>query len=385
MSTLELSVVMPCLNEEETLGICIDKAKGFMSQNNIDGEVIIADNGSTDRSVEIAESKNARVIHVKAKGYGNALRGGITASKGKYIIMGDADDSYDFSSLTLFIEKLREGYGLVMGNRFEGGIMDGAMPPVHRYFGNPAQSLVGRMFFKIDIGDFNCGLRGFSREAFDQMETQTTGMEFASEVVVKSALMGVTITEVPTMLHPDGRSRPPHLRTWRDGWRNLRFFLMYSPAWLFLYPGVLLMLFGSFISGAILFNGHLQIGHVTLSVHTLLYCSAMIIFGFQGVLFYVLTKIYVYTHDLFPIKGSVLKLLKVFSLEAGIVLGLLFKILGLVLWGVALYSWGEVGLGDLNVSKTMRVAIPSVSLLLFGSQILLNSFFISILRLKKVD
>ena len=385
MDDLELSIVMPCLDEEETLGICLNKANGFMAKHNIKGEVIVADNGSTDNSVSIAKSKNARVVHVREKGYGNALRGGIKEAKGKYIIMGDADDSYDFSALMPFIEKLREGYGLVMGNRFAGGIKKGAMPWIHYYFGNPAQSLVGRIFFKIKIGDFNCGLRGFSREAFDKMETRTTGMEFASEVVVKAALAGVKITQVPTMLHPDGRSRPPHLRTWRDGWRNLRFFLLYSPAWLFLYPGIALMLLGTLVSAAIAIFGDIKIGQVNISIHTLLYCSAMVIFGFQGVLFYVLTKIYAYTQRLYPVKGRVLRFLKVFSLEAGIVLGFTLMLLGFALGAFALYTWSQVGLGDLDVGATMKVVIPSASLLLLGSQVLCNSFFISILGLKKID
>ncbi|MTI20813.1 glycosyltransferase, partial [Fulvivirga sp. RKSG066] len=365
------------------VGICIDKAQGFMARHNINGEVIIADNGSTDKSIEIAESKNARVVHVDAKGYGNALRGGITAAHGKYIIMGDADDSYDFSALEFFVEKLREGYDLVMGNRFRGGIKKGAMPPVHRYFGNPAQSLVGRIFFKIKIGDFNCGLRGFSKEAFYKMKLKTTGMEFASEVVVKAGLTGLKITEVPTILHPDGRSRPPHLRTWRDGWRNLRFFLMYSPAWLFLYPGLFLMLFGGITSALILASGYLQLGQINLATHSLLYCSALIIFGFQGVLFYVMTKIYVYTQKLFPVKTRLSKWYKLFTLEKGILVGGLLMTIGVILWGYAIYKWSETNFGDLDVAKTMNIAIPSVTMLVLGSQILLNSFFISILGLKK--
>lgn len=383
MNTIELSVVMPCLNEEETLGICIDKAQKYFKENDIKGEVIVADNGSTDRSIEIAEARNARVIHVEARGYGNALRGGIASAHGKHIIMGDADDSYDFSRLEFFVEKLREGYDLVMGNRFKGGIKDGAMPPVHRYFGNPAQSFVGRIFFNIKIGDFNCGLRGFSKAAYERMDLKTTGMEFASEVVVKAGLVGLKIAEVPTVLHPDGRSRKPHLRTWRDGWRNLRFFLMYSPAWLFLYPGMLFMVLGTIVSVLILSSGYLQIGEVNLATHTLLYGSSLIIFGFQGVMFYVLTKIYVLTQNLYPVKTRLLGFLNFFTLERGIATGVIMMIFGLILWAFALYRWGETHFGDLDVGKTMNIAIPSVTLLILGSQILLNSFFISILRLKK--
>lgn len=238
MQTIELSIVMPCLNEEETLAVCIDKAKQFLLESKIVGEIIIADNGSTDNSLEIARQKNARIIHVEAKGYGNALKSGIAAALGKYVIMGDSDDSYDFYALAPFVEKLREGYDLVMGNRFKGGIMKGAMPFKNRYLGNPVLSFVGRLFFSIKIGDFHCGLRGFSKEAVQKMDLRTTGMEFASEMVVKASLHKMKITEVPTILHPDGRSRPPHLKPWRDGWRHLRFLLLYSPAWLFLYPGV---------------------------------------------------------------------------------------------------------------------------------------------------
>ena len=287
----ELSVVMPCLNEAETLAICIQKAQRFFKENGVEGEVVIADNGSDDGSQQIAVDNGARVIPVAEKGYGNALKGGIAAAEGTYVIMGDADDSYDFLNLTPYLEKLREGYDLVMGNRFKGGIKKGAMPFLHRYLGNPVLSFIGRLFFKSKIGDFHCGLRGFSKEAFYEMELKTSGMEFASEMIVKASLADMKIAEVPTVLSPDGRTRPPHLNTWRDGWRHLRFLLLYSPKWLFLIPSVLLMLFGAGVSLRLLF-GSIQIGATRFDVHTLLFSSALFLIGFQLLLFYGLTKIY---------------------------------------------------------------------------------------------
>ena len=242
---LELSVVMTCLNEAETLGMCIEKAQRAMAEAFIDGEVIVADNGSTDGSIEIAQALGARVVHVKHTGYGNALMGGIAAAAGRHIIMGDADDSYDFAHIPRFVERLREGADLVMGNRFRGGIRKDAMPPLHQYFGNPALTRIGRIFFHSPVGDFYCGLRGFRKDAYEKMGLRTTGMEFATEMVVKSTLLKLRIAEVPTTLSPDGRTRPPHLRTWRDGWRTLRFFLLYSPRWLFLHPGLAMMLIGT--------------------------------------------------------------------------------------------------------------------------------------------
>jgi glycosyltransferase involved in cell wall biosynthesis len=297
--TIELSVVMPCLNEAETLAICIKKAQDFFIQNNINGEVVIADNGSTDGSQDIAKQLNARVINVKEKGYGNALKGGIKEAYGTYVIMGDADDSYDFGKLEAYVTKLREGYDLVMGNRFKGGIKKGAMPFLHKYLGNPVLSFLGRLFFKIDIGDFHCGLRGFRKDAFYKMNLQTTGMEFASEMIVKSKLNNLSITEVPTVLSPDGRTRPPHLNTWQDGWRHLRFLLLYSPNWLFFIPGVLLLLFG-FLSSCLLVLQPIELNNITLDVHTLLYTGTSIIIGFQFVLFYGLTKIYAVENNLLP-------------------------------------------------------------------------------------
>src|SRR5882762_10355162 len=269
---LELSIVIPCLNEAETLATCIKKAQQSLREHNVEAEIIVADNGSTDGSQEIARALGASVVDISAKGYGNALMGGIATAHGKYIIMGDADDSYDFSALGPFIEQLRAGFDLVMGNRFIGGIKPGAMPPLHRYLGNPLLTFIGRLFFRSPIRDFHCGLRGFSKEAFLKLDLQTTGMEFASEMVVKATLQHLRLTEVATTLSPDGRSRPPHLRSWRDGWRHLRFLLLYSPRWLFLYPGLAALVVG--LLGTLwLLPEARTVGGITLDVHTLLYAA----------------------------------------------------------------------------------------------------------------
>ncbi|HUJ71047.1 MAG TPA: glycosyltransferase family 2 protein, partial [Verrucomicrobiae bacterium] len=288
---VELSIVMPCLNEAETLATCIQKAQQWLAANHVEGEVVVADNGSTDGSREIAARLGAHVEPIATRGYGSALQGGIQAAKGRFIIMGDADDSYDFGNLQPFLDKLREGYELVMGNRFLGGIEPGAMPPLHRYLGNPVLTGIGRLFFRSPCRDFHCGLRGFNREAILKLDLRTTGMEFASEMVVKATLNKLKVTEVPTTLSPDGRSRPPHLRSWRDGWRHLRFLLLYSPRWLFLYPGFGVMLVG-LLGGLWLLRGPLTVGNVGFDVQTLLYCAAAVIIGFQAVVFAVFTKIF---------------------------------------------------------------------------------------------
>src|SRR3981189_339679 len=273
---IELSVVMPCLNERATVGTCVQKALGAMGRHGIRGEVIVADNGSTDGSQQIARGQGARVVPIETPGYGSALRGGIAAARGRFILMGDADDSYDFTQVHIFVSKLREGYDLVMGNRFQGGILPGAMPPLHRYLGNPVLTGIGRLFFKSPVGDFHCGLRAFRRDAIERLDLRTHGMEFASEMVVKAAAFGLRVTEIPTTLSPDGRDRAPHLRTWRDGWRHLRFLLLYSPRWLFLYPGMALFVLGLLLS-ALLFWGDLNLGKVTLSYHTLIFTCAAVI------------------------------------------------------------------------------------------------------------
>jgi len=278
---LELSIVMPCLNEAETVGRCIQKAQRSLAELGITGEIIVADNGSTDGSDVTATSVGARVVRVEAQGYGNALMSGISASRGKYIIMGDADDSYDFGNLGPFVEKLQEGFDLVMGNRFKGGIKRGAMPPLHRYLGNPVLTAIGKLFFKSPCNDFHCGLRGFNKTAIMKLDLRTTGMEFASEMVVKATLHNLRITEVATTLSPDGRSRPPHLRSWRDGWRHLRFLLLFSPRWLFLYPGALLMLVG-FATGLWLLPGQRTVAGINFDIHTLLFAALAVIIGFQA-------------------------------------------------------------------------------------------------------
>ena len=382
VATLELSIVMPCLNEAETLEVCIKKCQNSLRENNISGEVIIADNGSTDGSQGIAERLGARVVPVARKGYGSALLGGIAAARGRYIIMGDADDSYEFTNLMPFVAKLREGFELVMGNRFKGGIKPGAMPPLHRYLGNPVLTGIGRLFFGCPAGDFHCGLRGFNKAAIDRLNLQTTGMEFASEMVVKSSLQGLRITEVPTILSPDGRSRPPHLRSWRDGWRHLRFMLVYSPRWLFLYPGLVLMLVG-LGTGLWLLPGPQKVGGVTFDVHTLLYAMLAVLIGFQAVLFSVFTKIFAISEGLMPEDQRLNLAFKFFTLEDGMIAGVLLIAGGL---GDSIYAvglWREKSFGDLNPAQTLRTILPAVLALTLGCQIVLSSFFLSVLGLKR--
>jgi glycosyltransferase involved in cell wall biosynthesis len=296
---VELTIVMPCLNEAETLAVCVDKALKSLRENGIDGEVVIADNGSTDGSQEIAITHGARLVPVPVRGYGAALNAGILAARGKYVLMGDADDSYEFGHVPRFLAELRKGADLVMGNRFRGGIGPKAMPPLHKYLGNPVLSAMGRILFSVPVGDFHCGMRAFSKDAYERLQLRTTGMEFASEMVVKSSLMGQKIVEVPTTLQKDGRSRPPHLKTWRDGWRHFRFLLMYSPRWLFLFPGVLLMIVGLGLM-AWLLPAERPMGHVNLGVDTLAYAAAAVLLGFQLVFFGVAAKVFAITEGLLP-------------------------------------------------------------------------------------
>jgi glycosyltransferase involved in cell wall biosynthesis len=381
-SILELSVVMPCLNESETLAACIEKATRSLRENSIDGEIVIADNGSTDGSQKLATDMGARVVSVDAKGYGSALMGGITAARGKYIIMGDSDDSYDFSNLQPFLEKLREGYDLVMGNRFKGGIKPGAMPASHRYLGNPVLTAIGRLFFRSSCGDFHCGLRAFSKEAITRLDLRTTGMEFASEMVVKATLHKLRIAEVPTTLSPDGRSSPPHLRTWRDGWRHLRFLLLYSPRWLFLYPGALLMLVG-LVTGALLLVKPRTIGGVTFDVHSLLYSAIAILIGFQSIAFALFTKIFAISEGLLPEDPRLNKLFKWITLEVGLIVGGVIVLIGFAGSVYALGFWEERSFGRLDPSQTLRMVIPAVTCLTLGCQILFSSFFLSVLGLRR--
>jgi glycosyltransferase involved in cell wall biosynthesis len=380
--TIELSIVMPCLNEAETVAACIQKAGSFLKKSSIQGEIILADNGSTDGSQEIARALGARVIHIAEKGYGNALMGGIDAAQGLYIIMGDADESYDFSALDEFVYKLREGYDLVMGNRFEGGIKPGAMPIHHRYIGNPVLSTIGRIFFGSNVRDFHCGLRGFRKEAYIKMNLHTTGMEFASEMVIKATLQGMKISEIPTILYPDGRSRPPHLRSFRDGWRHLRFMLLYSPRWLFLYPGTFLMLTGLALLVWILPEPRHILG-VRLDVHTMLYAFAAIVLGFQSIIFALFTKTFAITEQLFPQDEKMDIVENLFSLENGLILGGALTLSGFIGSLVAFSRWQQTYFGDLNPSQVMRIAIPSILMVVVGMQTIFSSFFLSILRLKR--
>ncbi len=382
LSEIELSIVMPCLNEAETLEACVRKATRFFSDYHVQGEVIVADNGSTDGSQDIARRNGARVVDVKEKGYGSALKGGILAANGQYIVMGDSDDSYDFSALMPFVEKMRAGFDFVMGNRFKGGIEKGAMPFLHYYLGNPVLSFLGRLFFKSEIGDFHCGLRGFTKKAFLEMDPQTTGMEFASELVMKATLLNLKIAEVPIKLYPDGRSRPPHLRTWRDGWRHLRFMLIYAPTWLFLYPGLLLILFGALVGGAIVISP-VRMGSVTFDVNTLIYMAIMVLIGFQSVSFYVHARLFAMNSGILPRSERFFKVLDFFSLELSIFCSLFLILLGLGGTLYALDVWSDRAFGQLDPQKALRIVIPSTLSLLMGFQLLLGSFFNTILSLKR--
>lgn len=379
---LELSILMPCLNEAETVQTCVRKAVTWLQQNGVKGEVLVADNGSTDGSQALAAAAGARVVPIASKGYGAALQGGIEAARGRFVIMGDSDDSYDFANLGAFLEKLRAGYQLVMGNRFRGGIARGAMPPLHRYLGNPVLTTIGRILFRSPCGDFHCGLRGFARDAILNLRLQTTGMEFASEMVVKATLAKLRIAEVPTTLSPDGRSRPPHLRSWRDGWRHLRFLLMYSPRWLFLTPGLVLMLTGLLVS-AWLVPAPRTLGGVTFDIHTLLLAGGMVVLGFQAIVFAVLTKVFAITEGLLPPDPQLDKAFRHVTLETGLIAGACILVLGTAGAIASVANWGAQDFGHLVPQQTMRVFIPSVTALMLGSQVILASFFLSILGLRR--
>jgi glycosyltransferase involved in cell wall biosynthesis len=379
---IELSVVMPCLNERETVGVCIRKAMVALEDAGIPGEVIVADNGSTDGSVELAQAEGARVVNIEQKGYGSALKGGILAARGRYVLMADSDDSYDFSHAPRFVQQLRTGSDLVMGNRFQGGISDRAMPFLHRYLGNPVLSGIGRLFFGSPCGDFHCGMRGFRRDSFLQMDIRSTGMEFASEMVVKATLMRMKVSEVPTTLNPDGRNRPPHLRTWRDGWRHLRFLLMYSPRWLFLYPGILLMLAG--LAGCVLLLPGRRVFHgIGLDVHTLLYAFVAILLGFQLIAFATFTKVFAITEGLLPEDPRLNRMFHWVTLETGLLVGGLLMLLGVGGSIFAVSGWAKQSFGALDIERTLRIVMPSVFALTMGVQITFSSFFLSILGLRR--
>jgi glycosyltransferase involved in cell wall biosynthesis len=378
----ELTILMPCLDEAATVARCVRRAREFLARAGIDGEVLVADNGSTDGSQALAAAAGARVVRVAERGYGAALRAGIEAARGRYVIMGDADDSYDFGRLEAFVEKLREGYPLVMGNRFKGGILPGAMPPLHRYLGNPVLSFIGRLFFRTRVGDFHCGLRGFDRELLLALDPRTPGMEFASEVVVKAALAGWRIAEVPTTLSPDGRGRAPHLRSFRDGWRHLRFLLLFSPRWLFLYPGLFLFVAGSLLTTALYFTPLHFLG-AGLDIHSMLYASAGALLGLQLCLFALFARVSAQSAGLLPRQAALERLLAVLTLERGLALGFAVALAGFAWSAAAFWQWREAGFGALDPRVVMRDTIPAAALMVGGMELALASFLLSVLRLKE--
>jgi len=377
----ELTIMMPCLNEAETLGACIRKAQAFLARSGVAGEILVADNGSTDGSQAIAEGAGARVVPVAQKGYGAALAGGIAAARGRFVIMADADDSYDFLNLEPFVEKLRAGFKLVMGNRFWGGIEPGAMPWHHRYLGNPVLSFVGRMLFGSVARDFHCGLRGFDRAAILGLNLRTTGMEFASEMVVKATLSGLSVTEVPTTLKPDGRSRRPHLRSFRDGWRHLRFLLLFSPRWLFLYPGIASLLFG-LVLGAVLLGGPIHLTpRITIDIHTFLVAAMCVIVGLQSISFALIGRRFASRYGFIPPSGRFDKVLEALTLERILLAAILLMLLGIValLWG--LQQWAGRGFGPLNPSTTLRSMILAMTSLVAGFQMMMSGFMSSMINI----
>lgn len=371
---VELTILMPCLNEAETLAACIHNANAYLEQSGTVGEVLVSDNGSTDQSQAIAQACGARVVHATARGYGAALLHGIRHAKGRFVVIGDADDSYNFSKLSGYLDRLRAGTDLVMGNRFKGGIAPGAMPFLHRYLGNPILSFIGRLFFRVKIGDFHCGLRGFSRESILRLGLVTPGMEFASEMVAKAALAGYRIEEVPTALRPDGRSRPPHLRTWRDGWRHLRFLLLFCPRWLFLYPGVALLLLG--LAGlVVLGQGPLSFVSVGLGIHSLLYMAGATVLGMQLIQLAFLTKWMGVLSGIVPSPSWLVRSEPYLKIETGLVIGTAVFLMGL-LWSIRLlYDWGAGGFGALEPTEAMRAAIPAVTLMIVGMQAVAGTLF----------
>ena len=380
-SSLELSIVMPCLNEAATIGACIAAARSFLARRSIVGEVVVADNGSRDGSQAIARSRGARVVEIAERGYGSALMGGIAAARGTYVIIGDSDGSYDFAALDGFLDELRRGSKLVMGNRFAGGIAQGAMPALHRYLGNPVLSALGRVFFGSPCRDFHCGLRGFDREAILSLDLQSPGMEFASEMVVKATIAGFSVAEVPTALAPDGRGRKSHLRTWRDGWRHLRFMLLFSPRWLFFYPGCALFLLG--LAGmAWLLPGLQRLGPLGLDIHTLFYASLAVVVGFQSMLFWLFTRIYGEHAGIAPADPRLRAITHIFTLEAGLSCAAAMLLAGIALGCYAIGFWGANDFGGLAPTETMRLVIPSGTLILLGCQTATSAFFISVLEIK---
>jgi glycosyltransferase involved in cell wall biosynthesis len=379
---IELTILMPCLNERETLAACIAKARGFLERSGIAGEVLVADNGSSDGSVEIARQAGARVVCEQRKGYGSALRAGIADARGRYVIMGDADDSYDFTALAPFVEALRGGADLVMGNRFRGGIAPNAMPPLHRYLGNPVLTGIGRLFFRSPVGDFHCGLRGFRADAVRGLGLATDGMEFASEMVVRATVDGLRITEVPATLSPDGRSRPPHLRSFRDGWRHLRFLLLLSPRWLFLYPGSALMLLG-LASMLWLLPGPRTLFGLGLGVNTLVFSGAAIVCGFQAVTFAIFAKVFAINARLLAPDPRVRRFTSLLNVEVGMALGALLIVAGVAGAAYSLGLWKIAAYGALNPEATLRLVAPAATAMIVGLQLVFSSFFLGVLGLRR--
>lgn len=378
---LELTIVMPCLNEAKTLTACIGKALDYLKRSGVTGEVLVADNGSTDGSQAIATGCGARVIDVPERGYGSALKAGIRAARGGFVIMGDSDDSYDFLGLDPFVMKLRDGCDLVMGNRFKGGIKPGAMPPLHRYLGNPVLTFIGRLFFGSPCGDFHCGLRGFRRSSILGLDLQAPGMEFASEMVIKASVARLRIAEVPTTLSPDGRGRPPHLNSWRDGWRHLRLLLLFSPRWLFLYPGLTIFALG-LLGMAWLLPMQRQFFGASFDIHSLLYASLCVVLGFQTVFFWVFAKIYGARERIVPRDEFFLRIMSKLTLERGLIAGAIMILGGIILSVLAVGGWINSDFGPLSPSQTMRIAIPATTLLMVGVQTVYATFFVSFLGIR---
>jgi len=382
MKKIELTILMPCLNEEETIGICIKKSKDFLKNNKVNGEILIADNGSTDKSIAIAKKLGARIVNVEEKGYGSALICGCNNAYGKYVIMGDSDDSYDFLHLEKFLEKLREGYDLVMGNRFKGGIEKGAMPFSHRYIGTPLLSFIGRVFFHSKIRDFNCGLRGYNKEKIQKLKLSCTGMEYASEMIVKAELNNLKIAEVPTTLKKDGRTRKPHLKTFSDGWRHLNFLLVNAPNWLFLIPGLLLFIIG-IVGVILLFNGKLSVtSDLNLGIHSMLYFSSFIIIGFQLCIFYLFAKIYAYKVRIVDKLNRITNYIMNAPTLKFVLLGIFLIIIGLVLSVVSFLSWKNIKFGNLNSEIFMPQVIIANCSIILGLQVFFSAFLINVMNIK---
>lgn len=379
--SLELSIVIPCLNEARSIGACVREARESIERLGIDGEVVVADNGSTDSSVQIAESEGARVVHVTEPGYGSALAGGIAGARGRWVVMGDGDGSYDFAHLEPFVERLRSGYDLVNGNRFKGGIRPGAMPGLHRWLGNPVLSFVGRFIYGTPCGDIYCGLRGFDRSKVIGLDIRSSGMEYAIEMLVKATMRGLRVTEVPTTLSPDAEGREPHLRTWRDGWRSIQLLLLYSPRWLFLYPGLLLLLVG--VVGMVwLIPGQRTVGSVTFDVSTLLYFALAVVVGLESVYFFVLARWYGMLEGLLPDDPRIRRLMGRAVPEIGLAVGCLLVAVGLGLSIYALVTWNESGFGRLDYPHTLRIVVPGATLITCGMQTALASLFVGVLGLR---